>query len=222
MKLLLVEDDVPLRKRLKASFKKAGFVIDIAVNGIDAEYLGNEILYDVVILDIGLPKKSGLEVLQTWRKNNRYFPVIILTARDAWYERVDGLRAGADDYLGKPFHFEELLLRIQALMRRSEYKSVPHLKIGDFLLNQEKQTLINDDVIIELTKVEFRLLHYFLSHPETILSKSRLIEQVYENDADKNSNVIEVYINRLRKKIGHNMISTRRGQGYIFHNSVDS
>jgi len=218
MRLLLVEDDAPLRKRLKISLKQAGFAVDLADNGIDAEHLGMEIDYDIVVLDLGLPQKPGLEVLQSWRASNRHMPVLILTARDAWYERVDGFKAGADDYLGKPFHIEELLVRVQALTRRP-LENTPHqLQLGKYILNEEKQRLDSkgedEDDHIELTGIEFRLLRYFLLHPGKILSKSRLTEHVYENDADKDSNVIEVYVNHLRKKIGKDAITTRRGQGY--------
>ncbi|MEE9351906.1 MAG: response regulator transcription factor [Thiotrichaceae bacterium] len=220
MRLLLVEDDEPLRKRLKVSLKQAGFAVDFADNGIDAEHLGMEIDYDVVVLDLGLPQKPGLEVLQSWRKSNRNMPVLILTARDAWYERVDGFKAGADDYLGKPFHIEELLVRVQALTRRP-LENTPHqLQLGKYQLNEEKQRLDSEGDHIELTGIEFRLLRYFLLHPGKILSKSRLTEHVYENDADKDSNVIEVYVNHLRKKVGKHAITTRRGQGYVFEDEV--
>lgn len=216
MRLLLVEDDPTLSKRLKASLKKAGFAVDVADNGIDAEYLGMEINYDVVILDLGLPQKPGLEVLQAWRQHNRTMPIIILTARDAWYERVDGFKAGADDYLGKPFHTEELLVRVQALTRRQYTDTPKQLRIADYQLDEEKQQLYNADKTIPLTGIEFRLLRYFLLHPMIILSKTRLTEHVYENDADKDSNVIEVYVNHLRKKLGKESIRTRRGQGYVY------
>ncbi|HID82741.1 MAG TPA: response regulator transcription factor [Chromatiales bacterium] len=216
MRLLLVEDDAQLSKRLKASLKQAGFAVDVAENGLDAEHAGMEIDYDIVVLDLGLPQKSGIEVLQQWRNKNRKMPVIILTARDAWYERVDGFKAGADDYLGKPFHVEELLARIRALIRRQHEDAPNKFHLRGYVLDEEKQQLLNDETVIELTGIEFRLLRYFLLHPGKILSKTRLTEHVYENDADKDSNVIEVYVNHLRKKIGKDIIETRRGQGYIF------
>ncbi len=224
MKILLVEDDKALQRRLKENLKKASFVVDAASDGIDAEHLGMEIDYDVVILDLGLPGKAGLDVLTSWRDQGRLFPVIILTARDAWYERVDGLRAGADDYLGKPFHFEELLLRLRALTRRHQQDAPMGLSVGDYDLDDEQRMLIirsadNQQTSIELTRLEYRLLRYFIRHPGIVLSKSRLIEQVYENDTDRDSNVIEVYINRLRKKIGKHLITTRRGQGYVYQDS---
>lgn len=224
MRLLLVEDDVPLRKRLKASLQKAGFAVDCADNGRDAEYLGMEIDYDVVVLDLGLPEKPGIEVLQSWRQRKRIMPVLVLTARDAWYERVDGFKAGADDYLGKPFHIEELLVRLQVLTRRHLTDTTHQLTVGHYTLNEEKQRLEagQNTPPVDLTGIEFRLLRYFLLHPGKILSKTRLTDHVYENDADKDSNVIEVYVNHLRKKIGKNYIVTRRGQGYIFQQSEEN
>ncbi len=222
MRLLLVEDDAALSRRLSDSLKKAGFAVDVARDGVDAEYMGNEINYDMVVLDLGLPKKSGLDVLLNWRSNQRTMPVIILTARDAWHERVDGFKAGADDYVGKPFHFEELLLRIQALLRRNSTQQTETIKVGKFLLNEDKQCLESrtDNEIIELTGIEFRLLRYFIMHPDVILSKDRLTEHVYANDADKDSNVIEVYINHLRKKLGKDIVTTRRGQGYLYEGNL--
>jgi DNA-binding response OmpR family regulator len=214
MRLLLVEDDTTLINHLQPTLKKQGFAVDTANNGIDAEHMGTEIDYDIVILDIGLPKKNGLDVLTSWRERKRTMPVLILTARDAWHERVDGIKAGADDYLGKPFHIEELLVRLQALLRRQD-RQVAALKVAGYQLDEEKQQLFNDGTTIPLTGIEFRLLRYLLKHPDIILSKSQLTEHVYEHDADKDSNVIEVYINHLRKKIGKPVIQTRRGQGYI-------
>ena len=220
MRLLLVEDDVHLSTSLKKSLESSGFAVDIANNGIDAEYLGNEINYDIVILDLGLPGKDGLSVLKNWRQNLS-MPVIVLTARDAWYERVDGLKAGADDYLGKPFHIEELLARISALLNRTQ--NIPREKLvqSDIVLDEEKQKLIiSNGSSHQLTSTEFRLIRYFLLNPDKLLSKSVLTEHIYEFDADKDSNVIEVYIRRLRQMIGKNRIQTRRNQGYIFISSV--
>lgn len=222
MRLLLVEDDDKLSKRLKASLKKAGYAVDIADNGVDAEYLGMEVNYDVVILDLGLPQKPGLEVLQYWRQQERHMPVLILTARDAWYERVDGFKAGADDYLGKPFHFEELLVRVQSLTRRLQDDKIHQLHVNGYQLDEEKQQLIKGEEFLALTGIEFRLLRYFLLHPNRILSKTRLTEHIYENDADKDSNVIEVFVNHLRKKLGKDIITTKRGQGYVFTSRDDA
>lgn len=217
MRLLLVEDDVQLSQNLCKQLSHEGFAVDTADNGIDAEFMGDEEPYDTVILDLGLPQRSGLEVLKNWRQKQNPVPVIVLTARDAWHERVDGFKAGADDYLGKPFHFEELLVRIQALLRRHHKMPGDKLKSAGLTLDEERQQVCVDaGKPIELTGTEFRLLRYFMLHPDQILTKTRLTEHVYEQDFDKDSNLIEVYVRHLRKKIGSERIVTKRGQGYIF------
>lgn len=217
MRLLLVEDDADLVRTLKKDLQKAGYAVDVADNGIDAEYLGAENIYDIIVLDLGLPQRSGLEVLKNWRASGNTIPVIVLTARDAWHERVDGFKAGADDYLGKPFHIEELLVRLNALLHRSKQRTGGELKLDNLTLDEEKQILVKSDGShYVLTGTEFRLLRYFLLHPDQILSKSTLMEHVYELDSDKDSNVIEVYVKRLREKVGKDRIITRRGQGYVF------
>jgi two-component system OmpR family response regulator len=155
-------------------------------------------------------------VLRLWRQNNNSAPVIVLTARDAWHEKVDGFKAGADDYLGKPFHIQELLARIQALLKRLHGQNKLGLSINGVELNEERQTLLIDGQQLELTAVEFRLLRYLMLNPGKVLSKSQLSEHIYDYDSDRDSNVIEVYINRLRGKLGKNLITTRRGQGYVF------
>lgn len=217
MRLLLVEDDTALVQSLKPDLQRAGYAVDVADNGVDAEYLGNENIYDVVVLDLGLPKRSGMEVLQHWRHDGNTTPVIVLTARDTWHERVDGFKAGADDYLGKPFHLEELLARLNAVIHRSKQQTSGNLQVGDLTLDEARQTLTTaDGQTHTLTGTEFRMLRYFLLHPDRLLSKSMLMEHVYDFDADKDSNVIEVYVKRLREKIGKDRIVTRRGQGYLF------
>ena len=217
MRLLLVEDDAELSQSLYHQLNKEGFAVDVADNGIDAEFMGDEEPYDAVILDLGLPQRSGMDVLTNWRKRENKVPVIVLTARDAWHERVDGFKAGADDYLGKPFHTEELLARILALVRRNNDKTGDALKTSGLTLDEERQLVfINPDEPIELTGTEFRLLRYFMLHPDKILTKTRLTEHVYDQDFDKDSNLIEVYVRHLRKKIGIERIVTKRGQGYIF------
>jgi DNA-binding response OmpR family regulator len=217
MRLLLVEDDRELSQTLARQLKKEGFAVDVCDNGIDAEFMGDEEPYDAVILDLGLPQRSGLEVLKNWRQKENKIAVIVLTARDAWYERVDGFKAGADDYLGKPFHVEELLVRIQALLRRNHNMPGDSIKRSGLILDEECQQIrIHSEDPIKLTGTEFRLLRYFMLHPDKILSKTRLIEHVYEQDFDKDSNLIEVYVRHLRKIIGKQRIITRRGQGYIF------
>ncbi len=217
MRLLLVEDDKRLAGGIATDLRRAGFAVDTATDGIDAEYLGRAQEYDAVILDLGLPGKPGLDVLRAWRDSGLTMPVLILTARDSWTERVLGLKSGADDYLGKPFHFEELSARLDALLRRSTGRATPELSIAGLRLDEERQHVQRaDGVEVELTGTEFRLLRYLMSHPDKLLSKSRLTEHVYEGDHDRDSNVLEVYVRRLREKIGRAYIETRRGQGYLF------
>jgi DNA-binding response OmpR family regulator len=218
MRLLLVEDDNQLSESLHKQLSDEGFAVDLAKDGIDAEFMGNETQYDIAILDLGLPKRSGIEVLKHWRKNDNPIPVLVLTARDAWHERVDGFKAGADDYLGKPFHFEELLVRIQALVRRHNKKFGNNLKSSGLVLDEERQQvqIVAENKTVDLTGTEFRLLRYFMLHSDRILTKIRLTEHVYDQDFDKNSNLIEVYVRHLRRIIGSERIITKRGQGYIF------
>lgn len=217
MRLLLIEDDKQLVEKLTKTLSAHGYVVDHADNGVDGEYLGTEEPYDAIILDLGLPERPGLTVLANWRAAQNRVPVIVLTARDAWHERVDGFKAGADDYLGKPFHAEELLERIKALIRRANDVSGSALNGGGLLLDEDRQqvTLATGEHI-DLTGTEFRLIRYFMMHPGKILSKTRLTEHVYDRDSDRDSNVMEVYIRRLRDKLGRDTIETRRGQGYIF------
>jgi len=220
LRILLVEDDRELIASLKRPLKEAGYVVDVAEDGIDGEYLGNEDIYDLAILDLGLPKRNGLEVLSNWRKIDNKLPVIVLTARDTWQERVDGFKSGADDYLGKPFHVEELLARITALLHRSIQAPGSSLKSGKLILDEDKQTVTTEDGNKHtLTGTEFRLLRYFIHNSGHILSKSRLTDHLYNLDSDKDSNVIEAYVKRLRKILGKEYIETRRGQGYIFKES---
>jgi len=219
LRLLLAEDDSDLGSRLKRFLDKQGFAVDHFENGVDAEFYGRETAYDVIVLDLGLPKRSGLEVLSNWRASGVKTPVLILTARDTWQEKVQGLQKGADDYLVKPFHEEELLARLQALIRRNAGAVGEMLEVNGWVLDEQTQAVSRSDQRWQLTGTEFRLLRYFMLHPGHILSKSRLTEHVYEQDADKDSNVIEVYINRLRQKLGNEVITTKRGQGYIFGES---
>ncbi len=218
MRLLLVEDDALLSSRLRNDLERAGFAVDVAADGVDAEFMGESEPYDVVVLDLGLPRRSGLDVLRRWRAAGHPVPVLILTARDAWHEKVDGFKAGADDYLSKPFHVAELLARLQALLRRGVARPHGPLQTAGLELDEETQTarVLATNETVELTGTEFRLLRYFMRHPGLVLSKSRLAEHVYDFDAERDSNVLEVYINRLRRKFGRELIATRRGQGYIF------
>lgn len=217
MRLLLVEDDPELAAGLVRQLGGAGFAVDHADNGIDGEFLGRETDYDAIVLDLGLPRRPGLAVLSNWRRIGKLTPVLILTARDSWHERVDGLKAGADDYLGKPFHFEELLARLQALIRRSSGQPGTVLGDAELRLDEERQVaVLADGRELALTGTEFRLLRYFMRHPGRVLSKTRLTEHVYDQDFDRDSNLIEVYVRRLREKIGSDRIETRRGQGYVY------
>ena len=217
MRLLLVEDDKLLSTTLKKFLEQSGFAVDLADNGVDGQFMGEHEPYDIIILDLGLPQRPGLEVLRHWRQQGNRAPVIVLTARDAWHERVDGFKAGADDYLGKPFHVEELLARILALLRRTHDIVGRSLEAGGLTLDEERQQVgLPNGEILDLTGTEFRLLRYFMLHPDRILSKTRLTEHVYEQDFDKDSNLIEVYVRRLRDKLGKERIQTKRGQGYVF------
>jgi DNA-binding response OmpR family regulator len=215
LKLLLVEDDPGLVEDLRPVLKRAGYAVEVSGNGIDAAFLGREEDFDAVILDLGLPGKPGLEVLRDWRDEGMDAPVLILTARDAWHERVDGLKAGADDYLGKPFHGAELLARLEAILRRRAGKSDNTLEVSGVTLDIDRQQATGPDGDIhQLTGIEFRLLRCLMTNPNRILSKTELSERVYEEAQLKDSNVIEVYINRLRHRFGRDFIETRRGQGY--------
>lgn len=217
MRLLVIEDDPTLSQSLTADLESAGYAVDTALDGEQGEFLGATENYDAVILDLGLPKLSGLEVLQRWRAAEISVPVIVLTARDAWHEKVDGFKAGADDYLGKPFHVAELLARLQALLKRSKQHNQVALSFAGLTLNETEQSLVvQSGQSISLTAIEFRLLRYFMLHPGKVLSKAHLGEHIYANDGDPDSNVIEVYVNRLRKLVGTELIQTRRGQGYVF------
>jgi len=216
LRLLLVEDEAELAASLRKKLGEAGYVVDVIGDGVEAEYLGREVEYDAIILDLGLPGRAGLEVLKNWRQAGITTPVLILTARDSWQDKVTGLQAGGDDYLAKPFHSEELLARVQALIRRRYRPGGGRLQGQGWVLDEETQTVSNGEQSFQLTGTEYRLLHYFMLNPGKILSKTRLTEHVYEMDADRDSNVIEVYVRRLRERMGKDIIQTRRGQGYIF------
>ena len=217
MRLLLVEDSVPLADELTASLTRQGYAVDWLADGRDADYQGSSEPYDLIVLDLGLPGKPGLEVLRDWRARNLATPVLILTARDSWAERIEGLKAGADDYLTKPFHPEELLLRIQALLRRAHgVANQPLLQVGGLALDEARQRCHKDGQAVDLTAGEFRLLRYFMLHPGQLLSKTQLAEHLYDGETERDSNVIEVHVNRLRGKLGRELIETRRGQGYRF------
>lgn len=217
MRLLLVEDDDTIGPQLQSSLQQAGYAVDLTKDGIEAEASAEFEPYDLIVLDLGLPKRSGLDVLFNLRSRGYKTPVIILTARGGWQDKVTGFNAGADDYLSKPFQIEELLARINAVLKRSLGVPTVGLHHAHFKLDEQTQTIVFESgKQHDLTRVEFRLLRYFMLHPGHVLSKTVLTEHVYEYDEDKDSNVIEVYINRLRKIIGTDLIHTKRGQGYIF------
>ncbi len=217
MRLLLVEDSVALADELQLSLSRLGYALDWLADGRDARQQAASEPYDLIILDLGLPGVPGLELLREWRAAGLATPVLILTARSSWAERVEGLRAGADDYLCKPFHPEELALRIQALLRRAHgLANQPHLEAAGLRLDETQQAVLLADRRVELTAGEFRLLRYFMLHPGQLLSKSRLAEHLYDGETERDSNVLEVQVNRLRGKLGRQVIETRRGQGYRF------
>src|SRR5574338_1518972 len=216
MRVLLAEDDPVLGDRLRTRLVQEGYAVDLVTDGIDAAHLGATEPYDLVILDLGLPRKPGLAVLRDWRAAANTVPVLILTARDGWAERVEGLQAGADDYLVKPFHAQELVARIQSLLRRAAPVNAPELRAGGWRLDEGRQCLVSDEGREQaLTGTEFRLLRYFMRHRGEVLSKTRLADHVYDYDSERDSNVIEVYVKRLRSLLGHDCIETRRGQGYL-------
>ena len=217
MRLLLVEDHVPLADELLASLTQQGYAVDWLADGRDAAYQGATEPYDLIILDLGLPGKPGLEVLREWRAGGLVTPVLILTARSSWAERIEGLQTGADDYLSKPFHPQELLLRIQGLLRRAHgLANQPQLQAAGLQLDEGRQCVSRGAEVIELTAAEFRLLRYFMLHPQQLLSKSHLAEHMYDGETERDSNVLEVQVNRLRGKLGREVIETKRGQGSRF------
>ncbi|WP_248804316.1 response regulator transcription factor [Pseudomonas sp. MWU13-2100] len=217
MRLLLVEDHVPLADELLASLTRQGYAVDWLADGRDALFQGAVEPYDLIILDLGLPGLPGLEVLHKWRADSLAVPVLILTARGSWAERIEGLQAGADDYLTKPFHPQELQLRVQSLLRRARGQAnQPTLKAAGLHLDEGRQCVSRENGDVQLTAAEFRLLRYFMLHPEQILSKSHLAEHLYDGETERDSNVLEVHVNHLRRKLGRGVIETRRGQGYRF------
>lgn len=217
MRLLLVEDTVALADQLLPLLRDHGYAVDWLADGRDALVRAHDDDFDLVILDLGLPGLDGLEVLRRWRDQGLSMPVLILTARDSWAERVDGLRAGADDYLTKPFHPEELLLGVQAVLRRSHGSAnQSRLRACGVELDEERQSAWLDQQEVELTGAEFRMLRYFMLNPGRLLSKIALSEHLYDGESERDSNVVEVHINRLRRKLGGQVIQTRRGQGYLF------
>ena len=218
MRLLLVEDDLALQKNLKESLTKAQYSVDVASDGQEALYQGEEHNYDAAIIDVGLPIIDGISVIKTLRSKNISYPILVLTARDSWQDKVAGLDAGADDYLTKPFQSEELLARLNALIRRSAGQSNPVLSNGALSINTKNFEVSVEGTVVNLSSSEYKLITYLMLHKGEVKSKSVLTEHIYDQDFDLDSNVIEVFIRRLRKKLDPNnqfgFIETHRGLGY--------
>lgn len=219
MRILLVEDEPTLIEQITVGLKESGFVIDCADNGQDALHLGAEESYDAIILDLGLPVIDGMTVLKNWRANGLTTPVLILTARDSWHEKVSGIDAGADDYLSKPFHMPELVARIRALIRRASGIASSTLSCGTVMLDTTTGRVTVDGQSVGLTAHELKVLSFLMHHQDEIISRTTLTEHIYAQDFDRDSNTIDVFIGRLRKKIPENMIETVRGLGYRIHSS---
>jgi two-component system, OmpR family, response regulator len=220
MRLLLVEDDRLLADGLSRQLEKSGFSVDIASTAKEAGILGSQESYRVCVLDLGLPDGNGLTVLKQWRAHHIDFPVLILTARGDWQDKVDGLKAGADDYLAKPFQTEELVARLNAIVRRGDGRVSSTVRAGRFELDENRQSLkMQDGTEHSLTGTEFRLLRCLMNRPGHVFSKDQLMEQLYSLNDNPSDNVIEAYICRLRKLVGAETIATRRGQGYLFNDA---
>lgn len=221
MRILLIEDDLRLQKQLAEQLLAAGYAVDVSDDGVEGEYMAKEFPIDLAIIDLGLPEMSGLDVIKSLRAAQKDYPVLILTARSEWQEKVEGLEAGADDYLTKPFHMPELLARIQALLRRSAGHASSILCFGDLRINLNSQMVELAETPLSLTSFEYKMLEYFVLHPRIVVTKAQLNEHLYNEDADPDSNVLEVVLGRLRKKIdpdgSRKPIETLRGRGYRFN-----
>jgi two-component system, OmpR family, response regulator len=214
MRLLVVEDDPDLNRQLVSALQDAGYVVDKAMDGEEGHYLGETEPYDGVILDLGLPVLDGVSVLEKWRRAGKKMPVLILTARDRWSDKVAGFDAGADDYVAKPFHMEEVLARVRALLRRSAGHATSDISCGPLVLDTKSARVTVNGTAVKLTSLEFRLLAYLMHHKGKVVSRTELVEHLYDQDFDRDSNTIEVFVGRLRKKLGANVLHTIRGMGY--------
>ncbi|WP_113385227.1 response regulator transcription factor [Rhizobium sp. SYY.PMSO] len=214
MRILIVEDDINLNRQLAEALKEAGYVVDTAFDGEEGHFLGDTEPYDAIILDIGLPEMDGITVLEKWRGAGRSVPVLILTARDRWSDKVAGIDAGADDYVAKPFHVEEVLARIRALIRRAAGHASSEIVCGPVRLDTKSSKATVDGKPLKLTSHEYRLLAYLMHHKGEVVSRTELVEHMYDQDFDRDSNTIEVFVGRLRKKMGVDLIETVRGLGY--------
>jgi two-component system, OmpR family, response regulator len=215
LRLLVVEDDKDLNRQLVSALEQSGYAVDRAFDGDEGQFLGETEPYDAVVLDIGLPKKDGVTVLEEWRRAGRTMPVLILTARDRWSDKVQGFDAGADDYVSKPFHMEEVLARIRALLRRASGHATNEIVCGPVRLDTKAGRVVVDGAPVKLTSHEYRLLAYLMHHAGRVISRSEIIEHLYDQDFDRDSNTIEVFVGRLRKKLGVDLIQTMRGLGYL-------
>lgn len=222
MRLLVVEDDADLNRQLVTALVEAGYAVDNAFDGEEGHFLGDTEPYDAVILDLGLPKIDGLSVLENWRRDGRVMPVLILTARDRWSDKVAGIDAGADDYVAKPFHMEEVLARVRALVRRAAGHASNELTCGPLRLDLRTSRVTVDGSPIKLTSHEYRLLSYLMHHQGKVISRTELTEHLYEQDFDRDSNTVEVFVGRLRKKVGSDLIETIRGLGYRLGEARDA
>ena len=214
MRILVVEDDKDLNRQLVASLVDAGYVVDTAFDGEEGHFLGDTEPYDAVVLDIGLPIMDGISVLERWRSDGRSMPVLMLTARDRWSDKVAGIDAGADDYVAKPFHTEEVLARLRALIRRAAGHASSEIEIGPVRLDTRLSRVTMNGTQVKLTSHEYRLISYLMMHAGEIVSRTELIEHLYDQDFDRDSNTIEVFVGRLRKKMHSDVIETVRGLGY--------